>query len=120
VIGGYLSTTLGGKGVLGNGVVVWSMFTMLTPPAAATGSLPTLLATRLAMGCGEGVTFPCVQNLIKGWSPSDTRSRCLSLVYSGAPQLPTFPAPCRAVTRLVQRAPRQQRAAQRQQQQQQR
>jgi len=36
-IGGYLSDKFGGKLVLGCGVVLWSIFTILTPPAAYNG-----------------------------------------------------------------------------------
>lgn len=32
----------------------------------------------------QGVTFPSVQNLVKGWVPPNYRSRCLTLIYSGS------------------------------------
>ena len=32
---------------------------------------------------GEGVAFPTMQAIIKGWVPPDKRSRSLSLIYSG-------------------------------------
>lgn len=41
--------------------MVWSTFTLLTP--AMAGNVPALLATRAAMGFGEGVTFPAISNL---------------------------------------------------------
>ncbi|KAI8462854.1 MAG: major facilitator superfamily domain-containing protein [Monoraphidium minutum] len=82
-IGGYLASTVGAKRTLGAGVMVWSFFTMLTPAAAATRSMPALLATRGLMGCGEGTAYPCVQSVVKGWVPPDARSRALTLVYSG-------------------------------------
>lgn len=66
LLGGYLASSLSAKRVLGGGVVVWSLFTMTTPIAAAS-TLPLLLANRAAMGAGEGVTFPCVQNIVKFW-----------------------------------------------------
>jgi MFS family permease len=71
-------------------VVLWSVFTITTPPAAAA-SLPALLGNRAVMGAGEGVTFPCVQNIVKGWVPADTRTRALTLIYSGG-QLGTIVA----------------------------
>lgn len=67
LIGGYLAATVGSKRTLGVGVVVWSLFTMLTPAAAATRNMPTLLATRFFMGCGEGNAYPAVQAVVKGW-----------------------------------------------------
>jgi hypothetical protein len=42
-------------------VVVWSVFTLLTPAAAGANWLPVLLVTRAAMGVGEGVCFPTMQ-----------------------------------------------------------
>ena len=82
LLGGYLASTLSAKKVLGTGVVVWSIFTMTTP-AAAGAAMPVLLTNRALMGAGEGVTFPSVQNLVKGWVPPDARSRALTLIYSG-------------------------------------
>ncbi|MGI9326109.1 MAG: MFS transporter, partial [Pseudomonadales bacterium] len=37
LLGGYLADRYGGKLILGIGVVWWSAFTILTPPAAAMG-----------------------------------------------------------------------------------
>lgn len=90
LVGGYLASSLSAKQVLGWGVVLWSIFTITTPTAAAT-SLPVLLGNRAVMGAGEGVTFPCVQNIVKGWVPADTRTRALTLIYSGG-QLGTIVA----------------------------
>ena len=81
--GGYLAAVMSPKLVLSLGVVVWSIFTLATPPAAATTWLPLLLVVRALMGLGEGVAFPTVQAIIKGWVPPDKRSRSLSLIYSG-------------------------------------
>jgi MFS family permease len=90
LVGGYLASSLSAKQVLGWGVVLWSLFTITTPAAAGT-SLTVLLANRAVMGAGEGVTFPCVQNIVKGWVPPDTRTRALTLIYSGG-QLGTIVA----------------------------
>jgi MFS family permease len=56
---------------------------MLTPAAAAARAMPLLFATRCLMGCGEGTAYPCVQSVVKGWVPPDSRSRALTLIYSG-------------------------------------
>lgn len=43
--GGFLATRFSAKGVLAMGVVLWSMFTIATP-AAAAGDLNQLLLAR--------------------------------------------------------------------------
>ena len=53
VVGGRLADRYGGKAVLGAGVVLWSLFTMLTPPAAALG-FTLLILTRIGHGYGRG------------------------------------------------------------------
>lgn len=80
--GSYLSTRFSPKTVLGSGVLVWSLFTVFTPMAAAS-SLPDLLAVRGSMGLGEGVAYPCVQNLVQASVPHHARSRALAFIYSG-------------------------------------
>jgi len=80
--GGYLSTQFSTKAVVSWGVVLWSIWTLLTPAAAASASLPALLAVRLFMGASEGVTLPCVQTLVSRHVPANRRSRVLSLIYS--------------------------------------
>jgi ACS family sodium-dependent inorganic phosphate cotransporter len=90
LVGGYLASSWSAKSVLGAGVVIWSIFTITTPIAAGT-TLPVLLGNRALMGGGEGVTFPCVQNIVKFWCPADVRSRALALIYSGG-QLGTIVA----------------------------
>jgi Major Facilitator Superfamily len=82
VLGGIAADRLGGKVVLGLGVVWWSLATVLTPLAAQT-SLPVLLAMRALMGIGEGVAMPAMNNMLSRWVPALERSRSLALVYSG-------------------------------------
>ncbi|XP_078446090.1 major facilitator superfamily protein [Wolffia australiana] len=82
IIGGIWADKLGGKVVLGFGVVWWSLATVLTPIAARCG-LPFLLFSRALMGIGEGVAMPAMNNLLSKWVPVSERSRSLGLVYSG-------------------------------------
>ena len=81
---GWLANRIGGKFILGFAVVWWSVFTMLTPLAAAI-SLPVLLATRIAMGLGEAAMYPSAYNLFARWVPTQERSRALALLVSGIP-----------------------------------
>lgn len=83
VCGGFLATRFSAKGVLAAGVMLWSLFTIATPAAAASGSLPELLAVRSMMGVGEGVSYPSIQNLVRQAIPGHARSRALAFIYSG-------------------------------------
>ncbi|EXC01477.1 Sodium-dependent phosphate transport protein 1 [Morus notabilis] len=82
IAGGIWADTVGGKKVLGFGVVWWSVATVLTPVAAKLG-LPFLLVVRAFMGIGEGVAMPAMNNILSKWVPVAERSRSLALVYSG-------------------------------------
>ncbi|XP_022732202.1 sodium-dependent phosphate transport protein 1, chloroplastic isoform X4 [Durio zibethinus] len=82
IAGGIWADTVGGKSVLGFGVVWWSIATALTPVAAKLG-LPFLLVVRAFMGVGEGVAMPAMNNILSKWVPVAERSRSLALVYSG-------------------------------------
>eukprot|EP01052_Picozoa_sp_SAG31_P004968 SAG31_NODE_212_length_20157_cov_9.648868_13_plen_535_part_00 len=66
-IGGHLSDRHGGKLVLLLGVVLWSVMTALTPPAAFLGghSIGPLLIARCFLGLGEGIAFPAMMSLIR-------------------------------------------------------
>lgn len=82
IAGGIWADKVGGKLVLGFGVVWWSIATILTPIAAKIG-LPFLLVMRAFMGIGEGVAMPAMNNILSKWIPVSERSRSLALVYSG-------------------------------------
>lgn len=84
VPGGVLAGRYGGKWVLAGGVLFWSLFTALTPPAAYAG-FAVLIAARIAMGMGEGVTFPSIYALFARWVPASHRSRAAGLVFSAIP-----------------------------------
>src|SRR4029450_9180462 len=78
IAGGWLADNFGGKVVLAGGVLLWSLFTMLTPPAAALG-FTALLIARIGMGMGEGVNFPALYTPHARWSPIDERARSMAL-----------------------------------------
>jgi len=81
---GVLANRIGGKVVLGVAVVWWSVFTILTPPAAFM-SLGVLIAARIALGLGEAATYPATWALFKHWVPPTERSRSVSILLSGIP-----------------------------------
>jgi ACS family sodium-dependent inorganic phosphate cotransporter len=78
---GVLANRYGGKLVLGLAVVWWSLWTVLTPPAALI-SLPALVAARILLGLGEAAVFPATMNMIGRWVPEHERSRAVALVTS--------------------------------------
>lgn len=84
ILGGWLADRYGGKAVLGVGVLLWSLFTILSAPAAYFG-ITALVVARVLMGLGEGVTFPSVYSLFARWSPPGERARAVSLALSGVP-----------------------------------
>jgi ACS family sodium-dependent inorganic phosphate cotransporter len=84
VVGGKLADRYGGKVVLGFGVLLWSLFTLFTPPAAALG-ITVLIVARILMGMGEAVTFPAIYALYARWVPVRERSRSAGFSNSGIP-----------------------------------
>lgn len=83
-LGGILADRFGGKAILAIGVIWWSVFTILTPPAAALG-ITMLLMVRVLMGMGEGVTFPSIYALYGKWVPVRERARSMAFSNSGIP-----------------------------------
>jgi ACS family sodium-dependent inorganic phosphate cotransporter len=81
---GWLANRYGGKRVLGLAVLTWSVFTLLTPPAAAI-SLGALIVVRIAMGVGEAAMFPASYELFGRWVPMAERTRAVARLLSGIP-----------------------------------
>jgi len=84
VVGGSLADRFGGKLVLGVGVLLWSLFTILTPPAASLG-LAVLIAARVLMGMSEAVTGPSIYSLYAKWLPLKNRASSIGFTNSGIP-----------------------------------
>lgn len=80
--GGWLSGRYGGHIVLGVALVLWSLFTLVTPAAAAM-SLTALVIVRIGMGLGEAATFPAAMNLFARWLPAGERTRAVTLNLGG-------------------------------------
>lgn len=84
IVGGRLADRYGAKIVLAAGVLLWSFFTIITPPAAALG-LTVLIVVRVLMGMGEAVTFPSIYSLYARWVPLTERARSIAVANSGIP-----------------------------------
>jgi len=75
-LGGLISNRFGGRNIFMIAVVLWSLFTVLTPMAAYV-SFGFLIFARVMLGIGEGASFPSAYNLIHGWMPVRERSRSI-------------------------------------------
>jgi MFS transporter, ACS family, solute carrier family 17 (sodium-dependent inorganic phosphate cotransporter), other len=92
LVTGALANRFGGKIVLGLAVIWWSLFTVLTPPAALT-SLMALVGARIALGAGEAAVFPAAMTMIGRWVPTAQRSRAVALIVSTASLSTVFALP---------------------------
>jgi MFS transporter, ACS family, solute carrier family 17 (sodium-dependent inorganic phosphate cotransporter), other len=79
-VAGLLANRFGGKRVVGYSVLAWSIFTLLTPPAAILS-----IAARIGMGVGEAGMYPGTYELFGRWVPQTERGRAVALMSSGAP-----------------------------------
>ncbi|XP_060061373.1 sialin isoform X3 [Erinaceus europaeus] len=80
--GGYLASKVGGKLLLGFGILGTSVLTLFTPIAADLGVI-ALVVLRALEGLGEGVTFPAMHAMWSSWAPPLERSKLLSISYAG-------------------------------------
>jgi ACS family sodium-dependent inorganic phosphate cotransporter len=83
-IAGVIATRFGGKRVAGGAVIIWSLFTLLTP-LAANLSIAALAAARMGMGMGEAGLFPATYELFGRWISPMERARAVSRFVSGIP-----------------------------------
>lgn len=84
ILGGLVANRFGGRNTFLLAVVLWSLFTALTP-LAAYWSFGAVVVARLMLGFGEGAAYPAAYNLIHGWMPITERSRSIGLMTaSGA------------------------------------
>nr|XP_057914003.1 sialin [Doryrhamphus excisus] len=81
--GGYLAGRFGSKWLLGFGILVTVVFTLLTPLAADLGA-SYLIGVRILEGIGEGVSYPAMYSMWAVWAPPLERSRLVSISYIGA------------------------------------
>lgn len=81
ILSGRLADERGGRFILATGVFIWSICTALIPLSAPV--LPALLAVRVALGAGEGVAMPSMNQIISAAVPARFRARSLAFIYSG-------------------------------------
>uniref|UniRef100_A0A0P4WJ10 Sialin n=1 Tax=Scylla olivacea TaxID=85551 RepID=A0A0P4WJ10_SCYOL len=81
--GGRAAEYFGGKRVLGLGVLLTAIFTVVSPVCAKV-STGLFVAVRIIEGLCEGVTFPAMNNLLATWIPPMERAKFSSLVFAGS------------------------------------
>ena len=79
ILGGIVANRFGGRNTFLLAVVLWSLFTGLTP-AAAYWSFGAVVFARFMLGFGEGAAYPAAYNLIHSWIPVTERSRSIGLM----------------------------------------
>lgn len=85
--GGSLSDAFGGKIVLGIGMLVFVLATLVSPfmlnPAFPKTSLAIFLVSRFVVGLGEGVSMPAMQALVARNIVQSRRSGMLGIIMTG-------------------------------------
>ncbi|KAK9916910.1 hypothetical protein WJX75_008641 [Coccomyxa subellipsoidea] len=77
---GWISTRIGGAKVLLAGVALWSLGTLVAPPAAHF-SLLALCASRVFVGLGEGLAPSSATNVMAKLVPERERARAVTAVF---------------------------------------
>ncbi|KAF5279331.1 hypothetical protein FQR65_LT15404 [Abscondita terminalis] len=81
--GGFLADAYGGKHVLGFGVLISAVLSVLSPMSIEYGGYKALCGLRFVMGLVQGALFPSVTTLLAKWVPKKERSRLAGLVMTG-------------------------------------
>src|SRR5260370_23999903 len=68
--GGWLGDTFGARRTLAICGIIWAISTMAT---GLVGGLGSLVLARLALGFGEGATFPTATRAMAGWTAAVDR-----------------------------------------------
>ena len=66
LLGGWLADRFGGGKIVIFGAIWWSIFVFITPFGATLG---LMIAIRIFMGMGEGVSLPAMSTIIAQWIP---------------------------------------------------
>ena len=81
VIGGWVGDRFGPRKTLFWCGMLWALSTIAT---GFVNSLPTLFLARLALGFGEGATFPTATRAMQYWTPATSRGFAQGLTHAFA------------------------------------
>jgi MFS transporter, ACS family, glucarate transporter len=82
---GWLADRWGPRRVLAGGVMWWGIFTALTAavPTGLRKPLLLLLLARFLLGAGEAVMYPCSNQFVARWIPTQERGLANGLIFAG-------------------------------------
>jgi MFS transporter, ACS family, glucarate transporter len=82
---GWLADRWGPRRVLAGGVIWWGIFTALTAavPTGLRNPLLLLLLARFLLGAGEAVMYPCSNQFVARWIPTQERGLANGLIFAG-------------------------------------
>lgn len=78
-----LAQNFGGKYVLGMGVMLSAILSMIIPLAVEYGGAVALIAIRVLMGACQGPMFPAMIQLLSMWAPTTERAFMTLFCYTG-------------------------------------
>jgi ACS family glucarate transporter-like MFS transporter len=83
--GGVLARRLGPRRTLFFGVLWWGLFTSLTAlvPSGISQALLVLVLVRFALGAGEAVLYPSINQFVERWVPTDERGKANGVIFAG-------------------------------------
>ncbi|SDE55989.1 MFS transporter [Sporomusa acidovorans] len=87
---GYLADRFGSGKIMVFGILLYSLFTFLTPFGATIGMLILL---RAIVGIGQGVILPCNGSLLAQWVPKKESATAQGVVMIGTPMGITLTMP---------------------------
>jgi ACS family glucarate transporter-like MFS transporter len=83
--GGVAARRLGPRRSLFFGVLWWGLFTSLTAlvPSNVTKALLILVLVRFALGAGEAVLYPSINQFVERWVPTEERGKANGVIFAG-------------------------------------
>lgn len=78
-----LAQNWGGKYVMGLGIMLSAVLSMMIPLAVEYGGANALIVIRVLMGAAQGPMFPAMIQLLAMWAPKTERAFMTLFCYTG-------------------------------------
>ena len=69
--------------MMGMGMALWSIATLVTPLTASCDTIAPLLMVRATVGAAESVVLPTIHRILSAWIPTNRKSVATAIVFSG-------------------------------------